>query len=102
MSEETMKCDWCNKEFPADARACVESWISAYHPPQDGEEWKGEESTNVTPEEIPKEDWERMKQEMELNDDQLKELLTTGTVSGLGAIVCVECQDASLEDSTTP
>jgi hypothetical protein len=99
MSEEIMKCDWCSKEFPADARACVESGISAYHPPQDGDEWKGDEVTNVQPEEIPKEDWERMKQEMELDDDQLKELLTTGTVSGLGSIVCLDCQNHATEQS---
>lgn len=98
MSEvETMKCDWCGKEFPADARACVEAAIDAYHPPQDGEEWKGEEPTNIPPGHFAAAEREHMKSTMGLDDDQLDQLLATGKVTGLGAIICIQCQDEGLE-----
>jgi hypothetical protein len=99
MSEkiEMMKCDWCGKEFPADARACVEAGIDAYHPPEDGEEWKGEEAVALAPDQFSQEQREHMKAEMQITDEQLEELLTTGKIEGLGAIVCLECQDAGLE-----
>lgn len=96
---EMMKCDWCGKEFPADARACVEAGIDAYHPPEDGEEWKGEEQVALKPEEFSQEQRDHLKAEMQLDDAQLDELLATGKVEGLGAIVCLECQDAGLEQS---
>ena len=96
---EMMKCDWCGKSFPADPRACVESGIEAYHPPEDGEEWKGNDPTQLPPGHFEKAYRERMKSEMEITDEQLDELLATGSVSGLGSIICVECQDAALEAS---
>jgi hypothetical protein len=93
-------CDWCGKEFPADARACVEAGFDAAHLPEDmkGEEWKGEHAVSVDPESIPPEKREEMKKAMGLNDEQLEELLTTGEVGGLGAIVCIECQDSGEVD----
>lgn len=95
--KEMMKCDWCGKEFPADARACVEAGIDAYHPPEDGEEWKGEEKLALKPEEFSQEQRDHLKAEMQLDDAQLDELLRTGKVEGLGSIVCMECQDAGQE-----
>lgn len=92
-----MTCDWCGKEFPADARACVESGFSAYHPPEDGEEWKGEEAVALQPGEFALQDREAMKREMCLTDEQLDELLSTGTVDSGGAIVCLECQDSGIQ-----
>ena len=91
-----MKCDWCAKEFPADARACVEAGIDAYHPPEDGEEWKGEEPLTLKPDEFSPEQRESMKAQMGLDDAQLDDLLRTGSVEGLGAIVCMECQEGAL------
>ena len=91
--QETMTCDWCGKNFPADARACVEAGIDAAHPPEEGEEWKGEDPLRLTPEEFSKEQLDQLKADMQLNDAQLDQLLRTGRVEGLGAIVCLECQD---------
>lgn len=99
MNDETemMTCDFCGKIFPADARACVESGWDAVHD-DEGEEWKGEcDQPALTPETISAEQREQMKAAMELDDAQLDELLRTGKVEGLGAIVCLECQDAGLE-----
>ena len=92
-----MKCDWCGKEFPADARACVEAGIDGYHEAEEGEEWKGEQPIALSPEQFSPDQRERMKIEMGLDDAQLDELLRTGNIEGLGAIVCLECQDAGLE-----
>lgn len=94
---EMMKCEWCGKEFPADPRACVDAGIDAYHPPEDGEEWKGEEPTELPPGHFAAADREHMKKEMGLDDAQLDQLLATGKIDGLGAIICLECQDAGLE-----
>jgi len=90
---ESMTCDWCGKQFPADASACVEAGMSANHPPEDGDEWKGEDVVALKPEEFAPDQWEEMKVQTGLDDDQLKELLETGKVEGLGSIVCLDCQD---------
>lgn len=94
---EMMKCDWCGKEFPADARCCMEGGIHAYHTPQDGEEWKGEEPIELPPGHFEATDMEAIKKEYGLNEEQLNQLLTTGSVEGLGTIVCMECQQAGME-----
>ena len=96
---ETMKCDWCGKEFPADARACVEAGFDAAYVEDDGEAWKGEDREPLPPGHIEAGDGDRkrLKAEMGLNDAELDELLSTGKIEGLGAIVCLECQDAGLE-----
>jgi hypothetical protein len=95
MSEavEMMKCDWCGKEFPADPRACVEAGIDANHEPEAGEEWKGPEPINLDPAQFSPAQRQEIKNKMGISDTQLDELLSTGTVAGLGAIVCLECQD---------
>lgn len=92
---ELMKCDWCGKEFPADARACVEAGFDAVHDPEDleGEEWKGEHAPSLEPGNFTPAQREQMKEQMGLDEAQLDELLRTGKVQGLGAIVCLECQD---------
>ena len=91
---EIMKCDWCGKEFPADARACVEAGFDAAYMDDEGEAWKGDTSQPLIPShvEMGDGDKERLKAEMGLNDVELDELLSTGKVDGLGAIVCLECQ----------
>ena len=91
-----MTCDWCGKQFPADANACVEAGITAYHP---GDEWKGPEPLEVGVEDFGPEEVERMKSEMEVDDKELRELLATGKVDGLASIVCLECQENALRDS---
>ncbi len=88
-----MKCDWCGKEFPDDARACVEAGIGIDNEPEPGEEWK---ATPVIPQ-ISPEQREQLKKEMELDDAQFDELLANGKIEGLGAIVCLECQDGAEE-----
>lgn len=86
-----MKCDWCGKEFPADARACQESGLEAEF--DTSEDWKNdEEGWTPTPEE-----WEKMKADLGLDDDQLHTLLSTGKLDGLGSIVCLQCQDDAHE-----
>ena len=97
MTQPTMTCDWCGKDFPADPRACLEAGFEAELPDDDGDEWKREPieyPIQVTPEER-----SEMKRHMGLNDAQLEELLATGKVEGLGSIVCVECRDEALEAS---
>lgn len=98
---EMMKCDWCGKEFPADARACVEAGYEAVHVEDDGEAWKGDDREPLPLGHIEEGDGdrERLKSEMGLTDSELDELLTAGKIRGLGAIVCLECQDAGLEDA---
>lgn len=102
MSEEIpiMKCDWCGKEFPADARACVETGFDAVYQPEPGEEWKEPETAMLPPgHQLTPEQRDRLKAEMGLDDTQLDQLLTTGSIAGLGGIVCVECQDKALAES---
>jgi hypothetical protein len=95
-----MKCDWCGKEFPADARACVEAGFDAVHDPEDmkGEEWKGKHTPSLAPDHFTPAQREQMKEQMGLDEAQLDELLRTGKVHGLGAIVCLECQDDCVPD----
>lgn len=88
-----MTCDWCGKEFPADARACVEAGIQAFDLYQDGDEWKGDDAISIDPKTLSQDQIEFLKQSMGLDDAQLHELLTTGKIESLGAIVCLECQD---------
>lgn len=96
---EMMKCDWCGKEFPADARACIEAGIEAAWVEDDKEPWKGDDPEPGIPShvEVGEQDRESMKAAMGLSDTELDELLTTGKIGGLGAIVCLACQDAGLE-----
>ena len=76
----TMICDYCEDEFPADARACCESGIVSDHV-------ISEEERNMGVKER-----EEMKSTLGLTDTELDLLLETGEVSGLGAIVCLQCQ----------
>jgi hypothetical protein len=94
MNEETpmMTCDWCGKEFPADARACVEAGISGGPEVDEGEEWK-EGAMPLSSEDLSPLQRVWMKTELGLDDAQLDTLLRTGKLEGLGAIVCVQCQD---------
>jgi hypothetical protein len=85
---DLMTCEWCGKDFPADARACVEGGIDAYHPPEDGEEWKGYEPVTLKPEDFSLRELEGIKDQLGINDTQLEELLRTGKVEELGGIVC--------------
>lgn len=97
MSEqsEMMVCDWCGKEFPADARACVEGGIEAVYEPEEGEEWRGEQPIALDPVEFTPEQLAGIKKAMEINDQELNQLIRTGKIDGMGAIVCLECQDAA-------
>ncbi len=102
LEQPTMTCDWCGKTFPADARACVESGIAAFLQPEDGEEWKGEQPSELPPGHFDLTDANRaqMKADLEIDDAQLDELLATGKVEGLGAIICVKCQDIAAENQS--
>lgn len=94
---ELMTCDWCGKQFPADARACLESGISAFHPAEEGDEWKGDEPIELDPSEFSPEQREEIKSGLQINDAQLDELLRTGSIEKMGAIVCLECQEKGSE-----
>lgn len=99
---ETMRCDWCGKEFPADARACVEGGIDLNMMLGAGDaeelvgvrgdtgEWKG---LGLDPDDIPEEHAARIMGELGLDRAQFETLIRTGTVAGLGSIVCLDCQD---------
>ena len=93
-----MTCEWCGKDFPADARACVEGQIDAYHPPEDGEEWKGDEPIALKPEDFSPDELDDLMDQLGINEAQLEELLRTGKVDELGGIICLSCQDAGLEE----
>lgn len=90
-----MICDCCGKEFPADARACLESGVESSFVPDQGEEWRGDTAPTLTPDQLTSEQSEQIKAEMGLDDAQLEELLRTGRVEGLGSIVCLECQESA-------
>lgn len=98
-------CDWCGKVFPADPRAMVESGFSAAYEdePDAADKWKGE-APERSPATIKLEDASpemiaKMKAEMGLNDAEVKELLETGSIENGASCVCLECQDAGLEES---
>ncbi len=96
-------CDWCGKEFPADPRTMMESGFSAEFEPEDNaaESWKGEAPERIPArikyEDAPPEIITQMKNEMGLNDEQVKELLETGGVTSGASCVCIECQDNAEE-----
>ncbi len=87
MTDETPMfiCDWCGKEFPADARTMVESGISAQHLEPDWEELPSYEE--ATPELI-----FALTKELEITEAQAKTLLETGHVGTGASCVCIECQ----------
>lgn len=87
-----MRCDVCGKDFQADARACLESGIDVVAQTEDGEEWK-EDFTPIDPRQFPLAERQAIMEMMELDDAQFDELLLTGKIEGLGAIVCLGCQD---------
>ena len=94
----TVQCEWCGKEFPVEPAAFVESGFSALI--EEGvaaawQAWRGDDE----PETIPLEEREDLKAQMDLTDDQLNELLSTGTVEAGASIVCTECQDEALSHS---
>ena len=88
----TMTCDICGQEFPADSRACVDSGIIVEQIPDAGEEWKGE-FIPIDPATFCPEERKKIMAAMELDDAEFDELLLTGKIAGLGAIICLECQD---------
>jgi hypothetical protein len=96
---EMVKCDWCGKMVEAVAEVFCETGFDAIHTPEEGEEWKGEEAAKLAPDSIPPEHRKHMKEQMGLTDDQLDQLLATGEIRDLGGVVCIDCQDASLEDN---
>lgn len=90
-----LTCDWCGKEFPADPRAFVEAGFDAVYENEEGEEWKDPEPATLPPGHVANGDRETMKAKMGIDDAQLDQLLETGEVRDLAAIVCLECQDAA-------
>lgn len=88
----TMTCDICGKEFPADTRACLDTGIIVEQVPDDGEDWKGE-FIPIDPATFCPEERARIMAEMEIEDGEFDELLLTGKIGGLGAIICLECQE---------
>jgi hypothetical protein len=92
-----MTCDWCGKEFSADARACVDAGVVAFHPNEDGEDWKELESISADAVDLSDSEKDTIMRELEINESQLTELLSTGKIEGLGGIVCIECQDFGID-----
>jgi len=101
MSEHLkVNCEWCGKSFIPTPDEFVESGFAAFDENKDeADSWKGEQPVeSIDIESIPVSDRERMKKDMGINDDQLKELLTTGVIENGASIICVECQDKALEE----
>ena len=100
-----LTCEWCGKEFDATPDAFVESGYSAFDgsEPDEADDWKGDPTLqpvqDIGLDSITESQAEEMKSKMGLNDAQLKELLTTGSVENGASIVCIECQDSALEQS---
>lgn len=93
-----MKCDWCGKYFPADAKCVSFGAVEAKYD-DDGENWKdfdNKESVSQSPADFTNEQWEQMKADSGLDDLQLKQLLHQGSVE-IAMIVCTQCQDEALE-----
>ena len=85
-----MTCDCCGRNFRADARACIEVDLATFiECEDDGETFTGEDVGPVT---VDQDSREQMKHDMELNDAELDELLTTGILRGVGRIICLPCQ----------
>lgn len=93
-----MTCDWCGKIFPADANACVEAGIAVFDPSEEGEEWKGETPPPQDYTKAEVSDSESVKKAFGITDEQFEELLDKGSLDGLGAVICLECQDKGLTD----
>ncbi len=79
MTIERMKCDWCGNEFPTDARACVEAGIEVCAVPENS--LNNAEAVDV-----------------EVSESESEELEATGECAGMGAIVCLRCQEESVEE----
>lgn len=69
-------CDDCGKEFPANPETMVETGIAV------------EPGHSLEPQ-----DREGVKDEMDLTDAQLDELMTRGFITTGAACICIECQD---------
>lgn len=89
-SSPKMTCDWCKKEFDADPRACVEAGVSAEPAFDSSESWKHQDD-KPSDDQIAK-----LKSEFGLTDDEVEDLLEDGEVDGLGAIICLDCQDKAI------
>lgn len=86
-------CDFCGKNFPADARACVESGIGFFPVLEEGEEWKETQPVALSRDLFNPALLEQIKHDLQINDTQLNQLFETGSLEGLGSIICIECQD---------
>lgn len=75
-----MICDWCKRVFPADARAVVETTI-----------YIEDNGKDVTEDDIAS-----LKANLCLTEDEALELMIDGEVSGVAAIVCLQCQDEDI------
>lgn len=94
MSIDNVTCDWCGKEFPMDTDSFIEAEIEMSFEPEDGEEWKsGDEAASVSFEDLDHDSREHLKSELDLDDEQLSELLSTGRLSGVGSTICPECRN---------
>ena len=97
-----LRCEWCGKDFPAHPEAFIETGMSAELPPEDpADAWKGREAPgcykDLSPEAI-----NSMKAQMNLSDEQLEELIETGSTDTGVSIVCLECQDSCVEEDQLP
>lgn len=83
---ETMTCDWCGKEFPSDARACVVTELDLVFVTESG---------NLVPAQIDMDEdaLKLLREEMDIDDEDFRLLMETGRVEGVGSIICLECQD---------
>lgn len=92
-----VKCDWCGVDFPANPNAFSESGISMFEQPDDAEAWKGEQlESPVRGVVLSDSDKAALKGELGLDDEQLRELLETGSVNTGFSCVCPKCMDDSL------
>ncbi len=90
-------CDWCGAEFPADPECMLETGFAV--------DWEGEDLTwhGEAPgsyENAPVELLNQMKEEMDLSDAEVKELIEKGGVNTGYSCICQVCQNENENDES--
>ena len=91
-------CDWCGGEFAPDPECMVESGFSVDWETEEGELWMGEGEPPPTWETAPPEMLAQMKEEMGLDDEQVKRLIETGGVNTGYECICKKCHEENDEN----
>ena len=103
MDPVTFTCDWCGKEFPADARTMVETGLAlAVDGVEPDEAWKGEDVKRRTTIEdyndLTPDERQMLMDDMELTEEELKNLFEKGEALNGVSCVCIQCQDESEQE----